>query len=321
MLFRSHISEPILGIICDGTGYGEDGRIWGFEFLYGNAQGYERKGHLEYLPLPGGDAGARKPLRIAYAYLRTLLSPSEFLRMESLWEKLSVQERTILDGQLKSGFQIYETSSAGRLFDAVSGILGICLDVTYEGQAAIELESQAVAWMHKNPDYVPEVSKMKKEASDRISGIMDEPDLREGLQNLSDTDQLSVVMRYNQTVNKRTVSKLYPFNLKIQRGVLLKPRKILSGIVSDLLEGRPKEEIAFRFHYSIACAMLETALIIGIPNNRIVIGGGVFHNKILTEILLDLAQQNNITIYFPTLLPPGDGGLALGQVLIASKLI
>ena len=315
-----HISQPALGIICDGTGYGEDGRIWGFEFLYGNAQAYERLAHLEYLPLPSGDAGAKKPLRIAYAYLRTVLSSDEWLKTECLWDKLSIQERTILDSQLKSGFQLYETSSAGRLFDAVSALLDICSEVTYEGQAAIELESQAAVWLRKNLNHSQIVTKMKQEASERIGRIIAQSEVTEGIRNLADNDKQNIILRYNQTANKRTKTDLYSFNLDIDSGGLqLKLGKVFRGMVSELQDGRAKGEIAFRFHYSLACAMLETALIIGIPNRGLVIGGGVFQNKILTETLLDLAHNSDVTIYYPTLLPSGDGGLALGQILIANS--
>ena len=315
-----HISQPTLGIICDGTGFGEDGRIWGFEFLYGDTKGYERLAHLEYLPLPGGDAGVKKPLRIAYAYLQTILSSEEWLKTECLWDKLSIQERTILDSQLKSGFQLYETSSAGRLFDAVSALLDICTEVTYEGQAAIELESQAAVWLRKNLNHSQIVTKMKQEASERIGRITSQSEVTEGIRNLADNDKQNIILRYNQTVNKRTKTDLYSFNLDIDSGVLqLKIGKVFSRIVSELLDGRAKGEIAFCFHYSLACAMLETALIIGIPNRGLVIGGGVFHNKILTETLLDLAHNGDVAIYYPTLLPTGDGGLALGQIVITNS--
>ncbi len=306
------ISKPTLGIICDGTGYGEDDKIWGFEFLYGDASGYERRAHLEYLPLPGGDAGAKKPLRIAYAYLRKLLSSNEWMTTEPLWDKLSMHEKSILDGQLKSGFQIYETSSAGRLFDVVSGLLGICTEVSYEGQAAIELESKAVSWLIKinkhnaaqdyatifGLDYSPEVRRMKKEAYARL------------------------ICRYNPEVEKLKERELYFFEFDIDSEVfVLKPGRLLKSIVSEILDHRSRDEIAFRFHYSLASAMLEMVLLIGIQNKEIVISGGVFQNKLLTEILLNLTKEIGITIYYPTMLPAGDGGLALGQVLIANACL
>lgn len=274
------LTEPMLGLICDGTGYGEDGRIWGFEFLFGNAEGYERRGHLEYLPLPGGDAGAKHPLRLAYAYLQKSLTAEEWAETAPIWEQLSSQERSILDGQIKSGFQMFETSSAGRLFDAVSGLLGICRNVTYEGQAAIELESAATVWYRDqrlNTDF------------------LDNLDVRAG--------------------------DIYPISIADQGGEkILKVNLLLRRVAREYLESVAVGEIAFRFHASLARTMLETAMAIGLPNKEMVIGGGVFQNKLLTEMLLTLAAQNGIKIYYPLLLPAGDGGLALGQVLIGKKV-
>ena len=130
----------VIGVILDGTGYGEDGDIWGGEWLAGDYRGYERVAHLEYLPLPGGDAATRNPWRIAVSYLHTLLGriPEgvllqgvEAVRVE--WVRRQIERR--LNCPL--------TSSMGRLFDAVSALLGICTETTYEAQAAIELEMAA----------------------------------------------------------------------------------------------------------------------------------------------------------------------------------
>lgn len=331
-----HLSKPTLGIICDGTGYGEDGKIWGFEFLSGDAEGYERQGHLEYLPLPGGDAGVKKPLRIAYAYLRQILSLSEWLETEPLWANLSWQEKTILDGQLKSGFQIYETSSAGRLFDAVSGLLGVCTNVTYEGQAAIELESEAISWLVKinkhnsaedydtifGLDYAPEVIKIRNIAYERLDTVRDIISSAPTWKSKSNGVKSSIIQRYNQTLARQMERDLYSFELNMDSGVLiLKTGRLMWAIATDILAGRPRDEIAFRFHYSLACIMLEMVLIIGIKNKEFVISGGVFQNKLLTEILLNLAKKIDLTIHYPTMLPAGDGGLALGQVLIANACL
>lgn len=325
------IKDPALGIICDGTGYGEDGRIWGFEFLYGNAGKYDRKGHLEYLPLPGGDAGTRKPLRIAYAYLKQVLAEKDFLEAETLWKNLSREERTILDAQLAGGFQVYLTSSAGRLFDAVSAILGICTEVTYQGQAAIELESKAVSWLREINERRTgqeefsvydfegmEVRELKKEASARI--ILLKELLEEyGRNAISSAEKEEIINRYAR--NAESLAKnLFPFEFGYKAGVLqLKPGRLLKSLVREVLEGSQVEKTAFRFHLSLACAILEAALLIKPDNRDIFLGGGVFHNKLLTEMLLDLAGDTFNKIYYPVKLPPGDGGLALGQVLIADS--
>ncbi len=135
---KSTDAGPVIGVALDGTGYGEDGHIWGGEWFVGGYHGFERVAHLAYLPLPGGDAAIRHPWRIAVAYLHALgldgamplgeFCPADVMRV-----------RTIVDRRLNTPL----TSSMGRLFDAVSALLSICHEATYEAQAAIELEQIA----------------------------------------------------------------------------------------------------------------------------------------------------------------------------------
>jgi hydrogenase maturation protein HypF len=134
-----HAEEPVIGVAFDGTGYGTDGAIWGGEFLVADYQGYQRALHLEYIPLPGGDAGTRKPARGALSYLLSSgVEPEDDLPP---LEALSVQERRIVERQVCSRLNAPLTSSMGRLFDAVASIIGVRQEVNYEAQAAIELEA------------------------------------------------------------------------------------------------------------------------------------------------------------------------------------
>jgi hydrogenase maturation protein HypF len=127
------LDGPVIGVTFDGTGYGTDGAIWGGEFLVGDARSFERAAHFEYVPMPGGEAAIREPWRMAVAYLRHAglgLDPFQGRISE---RHLDVVRR--LNGP--------RTSSCGRLFDGVSAMLGIRDRVSYEGQAAIELEGFA----------------------------------------------------------------------------------------------------------------------------------------------------------------------------------
>lgn len=131
--------ERAIGVAFDGTGYGEDGTIWGGEFLVADLAHYDRAAHLKTMPLPGGDVAVRKPWRIALGLLHEAgkswddaLAPVKIA---------SDEERRILRRQLELGINSPRTSSMGRLFDAVSSLLGIRQLVNYEGQAAIELEA------------------------------------------------------------------------------------------------------------------------------------------------------------------------------------
>ncbi|GAP06558.1 hydrogenase maturation protein, carbamoyltransferase HypF [Anaerolinea thermolimosa] len=129
----------VIGVIFDGTGYGADGAIWGGEFFYGGYASYQRKFHLDYVPLPGGDLAVRKPARMALSYLWKygLEWEMNFPPAGALCE----EERTILRLQLERAINAPLTSSMGRLFDAVSAFMGIRQVATYEGQAAIEMEA------------------------------------------------------------------------------------------------------------------------------------------------------------------------------------
>lgn len=131
-------NEPAIGVILDGTGYGTDGRIWGFEILTGDYRTFQRHYHLKYVPLPAGEAAVRNPWMMAVAYLHTYLGCKGRLVAEETFAKQG--DRVKLCWQiLDSNFNSPLTSSCGRLFDAVASLLGVCHHNSYEGQAAIEL--------------------------------------------------------------------------------------------------------------------------------------------------------------------------------------
>jgi len=132
---------PVLGLSLDGTGYGTDGAIWGCEFLVCDLSRFERAGHLAYVALPGGDAATRHPYRVALAHLHAAGLPRFAERARELFHDVDPDELDLVIQQTEKGVNAIDTSSAGRLFDAVSALLGIRRDVTYEAQAAIELES------------------------------------------------------------------------------------------------------------------------------------------------------------------------------------
>jgi hydrogenase maturation protein HypF len=134
-------SDKVIGLALDGTGYGEDGALWGCEVLTGDLLGYERQLHLEYVPLPGGAAAIRQPWRMAAAYLEAAFGAGSVpdlevvRRNEAAWDPIVEMAR--------AGVNSPPTSSAGRLFDAAAAICGVRDRVSYEGQAASELEQLA----------------------------------------------------------------------------------------------------------------------------------------------------------------------------------
>lgn len=134
-------SHPVIGVSFDGTGYGTDGRIWGGEFLIADYARFERAAHLEYFPLPGGDAAVRRPSRTALGLLHAL--GIEWDDALPTHQDLCYEDRTAIRIQLERRLNIPFTSSMGRLFDAAAALAGVRQRVNYEAQAAIEFEALA----------------------------------------------------------------------------------------------------------------------------------------------------------------------------------
>jgi hydrogenase maturation protein HypF len=256
-------NDPAIGVIFDGTGLGLDGAIWGGEILIGGYESYRRFAHLEYVPLPGGDAGTLKPYRVALAHL---------WRAGIEWEPdlppvraSSEQERAIIRQQIEKQVNAPFTSSMGRLFDAVASLVGVLQAVTYEAQAAIWLEAQA------------------------------DP----------------------------CAAGAYPFDCARQDESapwVICPAPALRAILRDFRDGVPVPTIAARFHNGVAemvrqvcdLARWDTGL------GRVVLSGGVFQNSTLLNKTAPLLEGAGFTVYTHRLVPPNDGGLALGQAAIAA---
>lgn len=168
--------EQVIGYAFDGTGYGTDGAIWGGEILVAGYRGFERRAHLRYVPLPGGDATIRKPYRAALSHLWA--AGIEWTPDLAPVAATLPEELTVLDRQLERAFQCVPTSSMGRLFDAVSSLLGIRHSVSYEAQAAIELEIAACSGLGTAPMYRFEVEGGEIDPAPLLRSIID--DIRTG---------------------------------------------------------------------------------------------------------------------------------------------
>ena len=137
-------TAPVLGIALDGNGYGDDGTLWGGEFLLADYRGYRRLAAFAGVPMPGGAQAIRQPWRMAYAHLRRACDwprlQAEYAELP-FFRALADKPWRTLDGMIESGFNSPMTSSCGRLFDAVAATIGLRQETSYEGQAAIELEA------------------------------------------------------------------------------------------------------------------------------------------------------------------------------------
>ena len=134
IMAEHHLDETVIGISYDGTGLGTDGKIWGGEILLADYQNFERLFHLEYLPLPGGDAAIKHPIRIAFAYLSKFGIDTSFL------SGISGLEKNVIQKQLQNNFNVFQTSSMGRLFDCVAAMLGLYPEISFEAQSSMALE-------------------------------------------------------------------------------------------------------------------------------------------------------------------------------------
>lgn len=260
---ENSLDGEVIGVIFDGTGYGLDGTVWGGEFLVGGYRDFHRVGHLRTVALPGGDAAVREPFRMALSYLFDLGEKDFSTLQYQCLAEVSSQDRHVLLKMLERGINAPQSSSCGRLFDAVSALLGLRSKVSYEGQAAIELEAMA------------------------------------------------------EQVNTEAE---YPFSvMESAEGLILDMRPGLRQLLCDLDADVPRPLIARCFHNSIASATAAMCNRIRSENglNRVVLSGGVFQNKLLAEGTHIRLIEMGFQVFTHRLVPPNDGGLALGQAVIA----
>jgi hydrogenase maturation protein HypF len=142
-MVENGVEDPVIGVALDGTGFGTDGCVWGGEFLVADYLGFQRMGHLEYAPMPGGAAAIERPYRMALGYLLALLGKSAVTSELAFLDGVSREERDLVARQVERKLNSPLTSSCGRLFDAVSALVGVRGVIDYDAQAAIELEMAA----------------------------------------------------------------------------------------------------------------------------------------------------------------------------------
>jgi hydrogenase maturation protein HypF len=251
--------HPVIGAAFDGTGYGEDGAIWGGEFLLADYAGYQRAYHLAYVPLPGGDKAVREPWRVALAWLAQAsitwdedLPPVQAAAREAreTIRRLLTSPRTPL------------TSSLGRLFDAAAALAGARQTVTYEAQAAIEFEARVDA------------------------------------------------------------AETGAYGFSVDNGVV-DPTPLIRGLAADRRAGVSLGQMAARFHNGVAAMVAQVArkmrLQFGV--NEVALSGGVWQNITLLRLAIKLLEADGFTVYTHREVPPNDGGVALGQAVVAAARI
>ena len=254
MLGHGWLEQQVLGVAFDGTGYGDDGTIWGGEFLSCTETDYHRVGHLHPFLLPGGERCAREPWRVATTLVRDALGEADAASLP-----FPNEEKTRLLSVLQRPHLSPTTTSVGRLFDGVASLtLGI-EHCEFEDQAAILLEA----------------------ACDQAA---------EGW---------------------------YEMPILAGPTKVLDWRPMIQQLMQERAAGTSLGAMAMRFHRGLARAIAEICHIY--KPTPIVLGGGVFQNRILVELVAD--QISDQPIGLPGVIPPGDGGLAAGQLAIASAMV
>lgn len=255
------LAGEVIGVIFDGTGQGDDGTVWGGEFLVGGYQEVQRWGHLRQVRLPGGDRAARESWRMVLAWLYDRLG-------EQVWSlpvlpQRAVDEQKLLIAMLERGINSPLTSSVGRLFDVAALLTGAAFCNHFDGQAGMALESLA-----ETASRVATLPKVTVQA--RANGML----------------QLDVT-------------------------------DLLLGLCDG--DGTPAER-ALGFHSALAAAVGATVgrirELTGL--NRVVLSGGVFQNRLLTELVYTSLTARGFEVYSHRLVPPNDGGIALGQAAVAA---
>ena len=258
------LTGDVIGLIFDGTGLGQDGTIWGGEFLVGGYGGFHRAGCFRPVRLPGGDRAVREPWRMALSCLYSARGAEALHMNHPLCDHLSAVERPIFSAMLERGINSPFTSSCGRLFDAAAALLGVRHSVSYDGQAAIELEALA----------------------ELATGDCDGS---------------------------------YPFTLNGNDFLVTDILECFPALRDDIRAGVDRAALARRFHATVATAAVATCRKLSTSSglDRVVLSGGVFQNRLLTEMVYTGLTNAGLNVFTHRLTPPNDGCIALGQAAVA----
>jgi hydrogenase maturation protein HypF len=263
---ENKIDGDVIGLAMDGTGYGLDGNAWGGEFLIANSTQFQRFGHLQYFVLPGGQKAIHEPWRIGVSLLKQAYGkywPDIASRLKLAPDQTNFE---LLDKIIKTRLNSPLSSGMGRLFDGVAAIIGLRRKVSFEGQAAMELEAKA-----------------------------------------------------------KSAGQVFPFEIlrNPDESYILDTSATIRGIVDNILSGKSVEEIASAFHATLTAAFValsgEMRKLTGI--NRVALSGGCFQNRILLEGTMAGLKKNGFDVYCHSQVPANDGGVSLGQAVIAGAIM
>ena len=259
------LQGAVIGVAFDGTGYGTDGQIWGGEFLVAGYSAFERRAHFRYVPLAGGDAAVRQPWRSALSYLTDTFGPDPPVSKTALAGRISPQQIRVVTGMLARRINTVQTSSCGRLFDAVAALVGVRLETNFEGQAAIDLEMCA----------------------------------------------------------GEDLAETYPFAIEGRQPMQIDMRPAIAAILQDLDRGRSPSRVSAIFHNTVAAIILDVCARLRQAEglHRVCLSGGTFQNWRLLTSTVEGLRAAGFQVFLHAKVPPNDGGIALGQAMIATHIL
>jgi hydrogenase maturation protein HypF len=258
------LDGAVIGLAFDGTGYGTDGTIWGGEVLVAEAKQFERVAHLAEVPMPGSSAAIKEPWRMALSHLRATFGDNLPGLELPLLQQIEPPKINIIVEMMEKGVNCPQTSSLGRLFDAVAAIVGIRQQVNFEGQAAMELEMLA-------------------------DGHSD---------------------------------AIYDIRWTSQAPIKILSQTIIAGVVQDIQNGISPGEISTKFHQTLVVLFSKICATIRRRHdlNRVVLSGGCFQNSVLLKGLIGQLESQNFEVFAHRHVPANDGGIALGQAIVAGAV-
>jgi len=309
------LTEPVVGVSCDGTGYGPDGAVWGCEVLVADEAGFERAAHLQYFPLLGGDAGARQTWRPAAGLLSRMsdgpfaeLAPEAFARVDP-------QALAIAAQRLRHTASGVPTSSLGRLFDAVAFLMDLCDENRCEAQAAMILE--AIASRVPAAEILPHTripekiaAYQRRDCRGAVGRCGEEPlPNGRGSEDGRGSEQASCTPSEEKAASEGGG----PF--------VLDARPMLAELLRRQRAGADPASLARAFHETIATMLVEAADHVARERglNRVILTGGCFANSLLSDRIYDLLAVRGHEVLTHRQVPAGDGGLALGQAVVAAR--
>ena len=286
------LEGPVIGVTFDGTGMGADGKIWGGEFLVADYSSFRRAGHLEYLPLPGGDSAIKRPYRTGIGYILTLLGEDALNAVIATLNQVKGKqsqpasigrvtevEIEVIKRQIERKINSPVTSSMGRLFDAISALLGIRGEIDYEGQAAVELEMAA------------------------YSGVIATSVRGEAIASAQES---------------------YPYRVVEDKGIrIVRLKDLLSAAIQDLQHGVSRGRISVKFHNTVARMINDMCGLIADETGitQVALSGGVFQNRLLLRNAVSLLEGSGLQVLTHRQVPCNDGDVSLGQAVIANFAI